>query len=180
MSNPFKQEVKTRSNYRHIYDNKVEPEHIFSLENDLFPSLQTNINNENINITSSFDFKTALETEVITEKDKKKEVKPGCVEISKGMNGKIEYNYGKHTSTIKSIDEEETNYYNNNINQIMVKAIDNMKDNWSKYKKNYDEIYGEGAYNEMYYLSPIYGSEYSDSETEEETDIEEEQNEEYY
>ena len=42
-----------------------------------------------------------------------------------------------------------------------------LVDNWNRYKLKYDEIHGEGAYTEAYYLEPIYGlaEDFSDTES---------------
>jgi hypothetical protein len=33
-----------------------------------------------------------------------------------------------------------------------------LANNWNKYKQQYDEIHGEGAYDLVYYTEPIYSS----------------------
>ena len=60
----------------------------------------------------------------------------------------------------------------NNINYCMNQEIEKMKYRWDKYKEKYDELNGEGAYDEKYKLSPIYDSEY-DTEDEEYEECEE-------
>lgn len=74
--------------------------------------------------------------------------------------------------TIKLSDNEEII---NAINNISFEIGYNMY----KYKKKYDELHGEGAYDRLYYLEPIYPN--LDKELEEEEKEEkEEQNEENY
>lgn len=84
-------------------------------------------------------------------------------------SNKIIYNYGSTIPTyIKKKQQEELE---NEPNYIMDKAVSMMKQNWDRYKRQYDVIHGEGAYNEVYVLPPVYGEEYdtdndsSDNET---------------
>jgi hypothetical protein len=163
-SNSYKRPIK-QNNVKKLYS----PKKTFLLDNNFFPNLQTNSNQEEYTETeelnkSSIDFKKALSNDITVENTKK--VKSGCVEISKGKNGKIQYNYGENTSPIKTTCEDDEDYYNKNINKIMIHTIDKMRQNWDSYKKNYDDLYGEGSYDEIYYTSPLYGSEYSDTESE--------------
>jgi len=192
--NPFKQKNNDRkttyknNNYINNFSKKnintnddIIPKTIFSLENEMFPDLQKNdFKKQDLEPieAKNVDFKTALATEIVVKE--KSYIKSGWVEISQGLNGKIQYNYGENTNQIKSIFEEDNEYYNKNINKIMSNAIDNMKQNWDNYRKKYDELYGEGTYDEIYHLTPIYGSEYSnsDNDTEEETDLDDDDN--YY
>ena len=81
------------------------------------------------------------------------------------ISNEIIWKYGPPTEyTIKLKKQEKLE---NNINYCMNKAIETMKVRWDKYEKEYDKIYGEGAYAEKYRLFPIYGPEY-DTESEDE------------
>ena len=57
----------------------------------------------------------------------------------------------------------------------MNKAIEIIQERWNKYKEEYDELNGEGSYDEKYSLSPVYGPEY-DTEYENEDAVDDEYN----
>ena len=62
--------------------------------------------------------------------------------------------------------QEDPNYIMNEIMYITHKI-------WLKHKTIYDNIHGEGAYDDLHYLSPVYDSDYDtdcDSQTEDDID----------
>ena len=48
-----------------------------------------------------------------------------------------------------------------------------MQRNWDRYQIEYDIIHGDGAYNEMYVLPPVYGEEYDDDSMSDSSDSDE-------
>jgi len=95
--------------------------------------------------------------------DNDKVVFPGYVEIT-FKNRQIIYNYGATTLYEKQMLAKEI--LENSPNYIMNKAIDGIKKNLERYKRDYDDIHGEGAYDDMYVLPPVYEPEYdSDVDT---------------
>jgi hypothetical protein len=115
----------------------------------------------------SFNFKdivnTRIEEEIINEKDI---IKPGWVQISKSKtSNEIIWKHGPLTPY--QIQQQKQEELENNINYCMNKAIETMKERWDKYEQEYDEINGEGAYDERFRSSPVYGPEY-DTESDDE------------
>ena len=55
----------------------------------------------------------------------------------------------------------------------MYNVVEAMKKNWYLNERIYDSIHGEGAYEERFRLTPVYGSEYEteSDEEEEETSV---------
>jgi hypothetical protein len=58
----------------------------------------------------------------------------------------------------------------NDLNYQMNTIIQNMKKCWDRYEREYDEVNGEGAYEERFRLPPVYTEEYDTDSNEEETD----------
>jgi len=94
---------------------------------------------------------------------KEKKYLDGWTYISK-VNGKI-VRYDHNISSLNE-EREKTPY------EIMDEAIYRMRTNWINYKINYDEVHGEGAYEEAHeFKNPIIYESDTDEETEsEETD----------
>ena len=61
------------------------------------------------------------------------------------------------------------------INYNMIKAVETMKSNWDNYEKQYDSIHGEGAFDDRFKLTPIYGPEYDTDYSIDEEDEEEDE-----
>jgi hypothetical protein len=131
---------------------------------DLFPELISN-NTTNTQLSDSTNFKdvlnTKVEIEIITNKNT---VEPGFVEITV-VNRKIITKCGPLTPSDKKFNEEAER--ENNVDYCMNNVIGVLDKLWKKYKEDYNSINGEGAYDELYYLPPVYGPEY-DNEIEEE------------
>jgi hypothetical protein len=118
---------------------------------------------------------TKIQEEII---DETKIINHGWVRISKSKtNNEIIWKYGPPTKfEIKLQKQEELE---NNINYSMNKSIEIIQERWDKYKEEYDELNGEGSYDEKYSLSPVYGPEY-DTEYENEDAVDDEYNYTYY
>jgi hypothetical protein len=135
-------------------------------EAENFPNMISNDNNTKNSNPQNFKDILLKQNELETI-EKKTFVKKGWVEIKANPNilGKIEYNYGSEKQYLNYEDEMRDFYSNNkNLTIHMNKAIEKMKIRWDKYKDDYNNEYGEGAYEELYYSTPIYGSDY-DSES---------------
>jgi hypothetical protein len=112
---------------------------------------------------SSTKFKDMLNT-VIEAPTHRQTVPPGWVKISK-QNNQIIYNYRPSITYLKKIqkkEEDEPDYVMNTI-------IRSIKKNWDRYKREYDEINGEGEYAERFSLSPVYF--HTESENEHTDDV---------
>jgi len=144
---------------------------------ELFPDLTINNNNNTTNtLKSATNFKQILTNVVEVQKPKKNPITPGWVSITM-INGNIVYENGPLTPfLIKQQKQEELQIEReNDLNYSMNMAINSMRKNWDRYENEYNEIHGEGAYEERFRLSPVYGPEY-DTESEEES-VEEESDE---
>jgi hypothetical protein len=80
-------------------------------------------------------------------------LKPGWIQISK-TDGQIVI-IDNSTSTKQEI---------TNLNCEMDNVIQKLQQNWLKHKVNYDSIHGKGAYDDLHYLTPIYGSDLDDDD----------------
>ena len=78
-------------------------------------------------------------------------VPPGWTQftIVKG-DWKFDIVHGEKTKRQLEMDQEEAPAY------IYNQLITTLSINWSRYKTQYDSIHGEGAYDLIYYLEPIY------------------------
>lgn len=106
-------------------------QHNFILTDEFFPILAPIVSNNNVNT----NFKDALEQDVIIEKSKT--LPSGWIEINKS-------------------EEEEEEEDNTNYNLLMNNIIKTTLDKHYNHKLNFDSINGEGAYDELHYLKPIY------------------------
>ena len=162
-NNPFKPQNVNFA--RHKYSKNVE----------LIPNKEIIVNNyENVEVSPiSTKFKDILNNVIKPEIEVNKiQVRPGWIEISKiKTSGKIIYNYGSTIpNDIKKKQEEELE---NDPNYIMDKAVTIMQRNWDRYQIEYDIIHGDGAYNEMYVLPPVYGEDYDDDSMSDSSDSDE-------
>jgi hypothetical protein len=146
----------------------------------LFPKLLTNVNttDNSYNVISSTKFKDIMTKIKIDEKSNGIDIDPGWVKLS-SVNGKTVIEYGPLTECMKKQKkiEEIKKQQEDDLNYNMFKAIEAMKANWDNYELQYDSIHGEGAFDDRFKLTPIYGPEYdtdSGMEDEEEDDYEEE------
>ena len=132
----------------------------FDLANEYFPDLvSTNEDSSNI-IQPNSNFKDILNTRNQTEiLPFQEHIEPGWVKITKSkINKEIIKNYGLPTEYeiyLKKQAELE-----NDLHYCMTRGIEKMKRGWEKYKENYDDFNGEGAYDEKYTLPSIYDSDY--------------------
>ena len=144
---------------------------------ELFPELIQNSNNSSENVSNATNFKDILNTQIEPEIDPNRNlVTPGFVEITV-VNNKFIMKHGPPTrSEIKMNARLERE---NNINFCMNNVIVALATQWTKYKEDYDTLNGDGSYDELYFLPPVYGPEY-DIDTEEETNDEQIHNESDY
>ena len=149
-----------RNSNNQFREAKIAPIIEFTVSDELFPLLNHTVTPSK---NTSTNFKDALnhQTEIgITENIT---LRPGWVQISKIDNNIVidQANIGAYDIKMQKIQElqEDPNY-------IMKRVVAIMQKKWIKYRIDYDNIYGEGAYNELHYLSPVYGSEYDTDDNE--------------
>lgn len=129
---------------------------------------------------SKTNFKDAVKNQIIPEiVDETKIIKPGWVKLSMLKSKNIILKeQGPLTKTQIALKRQEE--LDNDINYCINQEIEKMKHRWNKYKEEYDELNGEGAYDEKYKLGLDYGSEYdTDKEYEEEYEEEYDEYDEY-
>lgn len=115
----------------------------------LFPSLIP-MTKENDKANNTSNFKDALNQkhETLTEDNNKPKI--GWIQISRVNETQVIVDNSSHN--IEKNEEIE------DLNNAMNRAIQNLEQNWNKHRIIYDNIYGEGAYHDLHYLTPIYGS----------------------
>ena len=149
----------------------------FVSSQELFPELilkSNDITQDNNSKKKSDNYKNAINLHVEDSKNTtQNKINRGWIEI-KIVNGKIITTNGP-ISTYEIKKEKESNI-KNSPHFIMNKSIKLMQKNWNMYRDYYDNLYGEGSYNETYISSPIYGSEY-DTDSDEDYDDKHNQNE---
>jgi hypothetical protein len=136
-----------------------------------FPNLCTNLKQQPIvqQLPNAFSFKAAVgiqEDDIVTPNKCDNNVEPGWVQIH-SVNKQTIFKYGP------TLPHHNNNNNNNNDDKEydMNHAITLMSTNWEQYKTNYDEINGEGMYDDIHYLSPSY-EDTSETETELDNDSE--------
>lgn len=116
---------------------------------------------------------TSTLTEVEVEVIKSNPVIPGWTQYSIcKKTGKIEVLYGSKTRNQMEQEKEEAKM--NNSLYIYRQMVSSLEQNWARYKKQYDKIHGNGAYELAHYSEPVYpDDEYSfDGEPEKEKEKE--------
>jgi hypothetical protein len=121
------------------------------------------------NINENISFKDAINVfnnnDVNITINSENNIDPGWVQIHT-INKQIVFKYG-HNSTNNN-NEHTQKYVEHNMNN----AIATMSANWDKYRTNYDELNGEGSYDDVYYLSQNYEDTVSETEPELDNDSE--------
>lgn len=174
-NNMKNQNYRYRNNY---FPKKSEPKleklkEEFIMDEQLFPEMNIKENHQKtVQMNLECDFKTIIEKKIEHNENYDNEyenLKPGWM-LLKYKNK----TYGKIISKFKPLNEEpeETNYANN-VAKILV-------DKWEKYKKRYEEDYGEGSYDDYYnayYKNSPYGiPEYNFDDNDEDEDDDDESN----
>ena len=136
---------------------------------ELFPDLISKNNNTTNSVKTSTNFKQILTNVVEVQKPKKNPIPPGWVSITMSNNNIVYENEQLTPFLIKHQKQEQIQIEKeNDINYSMNIAINSMRKIWDRYENEYNEIHGEGAYEEKFRLSPVYASDYY-SESDEET-----------
>ena len=155
------------------YSKKEESKPIFDFTNENFPELISEKIDTIQQSKTLINFKDVLNTQIKQEIiDEKDIINPGWVQITKSkINNKIILKHGIPTEYGVQLKKQEE--LENDLNYNMNRGIEKMKYRWEKYKSDYDNMNGEGAYDEKYTLPPVYGSEY---DTEDETEYDSDDN----
>ena len=141
----------------------------FDLTNEYFPDLVSTKEDSSNIIQPNSNFKDILNTRNQPEiMPFQEHIEPGWVKISRS-NNEIIRNYGLPTEYEIQIKKQAE--LENDLHYCMTRGIEKMKRRWEKYKEEYDEFNGEGAYDEKYTLPSIYDSDYDiEDESDDDTD----------
>lgn len=135
----------------------------FSYKEELFPDLSVNkvgssVTNTINNNSKNYANIAATVNEVkIAEKNP---VLPGWIQYSKSNKKTTFFDVTYGDKTKRQIEQEQTQEKEeallNDPIYIHNKTMTTLANNWNRYKRQYDEIHGEGAYELAYYTEPIY------------------------
>jgi len=145
---------KSRNNrdYNKYKKNEVIKEVIFDINIEEFPELGLQKNSESTIACNEKKFSDIVKTINIIEEDNSNIIRPGWIIIAKNKeNGKIEVTNGEMTKFQKK--QQETSQ---NISYIMRQIYITLNEIWDRNISVYDAINGEGAYEERFYLPPVY------------------------
>lgn len=166
------------SRFKNSHPSKKPPVTKFVFCEQDFPSLNNNHIPTN---NSSSNYKNSINFEESNNNFQQNTIPPGCIEITK-INGQSCFKNGPLTpyqiniNNLKNYEE----YLINDPNYIMNNAISYMKNNWEKFRLEYDSVYGEGAYeNKFIYKNEYETDDESDTSSEIDNDFELELNDQY-
>lgn len=169
--NSYKTEKPTKKfrlpdDSRFKFPSKKEKLVEFNVSQTNFPELSENNISKVSPINSIPNFRGAVQKEVLKEEVEENTLPPGWV----GMK------WDKANHTIVRTQGEIGPYFKKSIIQtkreedpryIMSRAVNQMIHTWEIYKYNYEETFGEGAYEEVYQSKNIYEFEEEEDEYEE-------------
>lgn len=157
----------TNTNTNKFVSNDVKKEKKYNyIENDfpdLVPSKKVFIENEQ-NVDTKYATIAATTNDIIIVSNDVT-VPSGWIQYTKHKDkyGFI-VKYGDKTRS--QILQEQKDKLKSNPTYIHNHMIATLVDNWSRYKINYDNLHGEGSYDEIYYNEPIYSLEDFNSDVE--------------
>jgi hypothetical protein len=131
----------------------------FKYKEELFPDLIVNKAGSSINKkTNSKNYADIAATVNEVKKIEKNPVMPGWIQYSKSNKKTTFFDVTYGDKTKQQIEQEQRDALLNDSMYIHNKIISTLANNWNKYKRQYDEVHGEGAYDLIYYTEPIYPS----------------------
>jgi hypothetical protein len=138
----------------------------FDITNEEFPELASPANSASstdINVTEKItegkNFLDAINTVTIVEEDYDK-IKPGWIVIYRNKD-EYQINSTEGELTEYQLKEKEKAIAQDNPNFIMEQIHEELCNKWEKNIASYDCIHGEGAYEKVYYLPPVYDDFYN-------------------
>lgn len=156
----------------------------FNIITEEFPELTYTLNTTSIcdDQSQSKNFLDAINTVNIVEEVDDDKIKPGWIVICKDKdkdNNQIKITQGQHTEYQLKVKEKEA--LMDNPNYIMEEIHQELLKLWDKNVALYDSIHGEGAYEEVYYLPPVYDDfyKYEDSDNEDDDNFDGNEQDEY-
>jgi hypothetical protein len=130
----------------------------YNYKEELFPELSINkveptVTNNNNNSKKYADITATVNEVKIVEKNP---VMPGWIQYTKSNKKTIFFDVSYGDKTKRQIEQEKNDALLNDPIYIHNKTMATLANNWNKYKQQYDEIHGEGAYDLIHYTEPIY------------------------
>jgi len=155
-TNRFKFSEPQKNNH-FLYKDKSQS---YKYKEDDFPDIAS-VTKKTENVTRVEPKKylsAAVDINKTIDENKEDAVPPGCIKYEKHKNKRgLQVTYGDKL-------QKQTN------RKIKYIDLGPLVDNWNHYKLKYDEIHGEGAYAEAYFLEPIYKLDEDFSDTESDND----------
>ena len=109
-------------------------------------------------IENTLKFTDAVNTVIAEEIVEEAKVLPKWVSYSR-QNGTTIVNTGSYIIEKLRL-EKEQQILENSPNVLMKNVIDKLQKKWEQFKVEYDLIHGDGSYDNLYILPPVYGPEY--------------------
>ena len=109
-------------------------------------------------IENSLKFTDAVNTVIAEEIVEEAKVLPKWVSYSRQNGTTIVYTGSYILEKLKL--EKEQQILENSPNVLMNHVVDKLQKKWEKFKVEYDLIHGDGSYDNLYILPPVYGQEY--------------------
>ena len=130
---------------------------IYDYKEEAFPDLVSSnktLVNTSVVVTKKYSDITATVAEV-KKAQEENPVPPGWTGFTRSKgNWKFDIVHGEKTKRQLEMDQEDALL--NNPAYIYNQLITTLSKNWLRYKTQYDSIHGEGAYDLIYYLEPVY------------------------
>jgi hypothetical protein len=139
-----------------VKDTNLEKKINYDYKEEAFPELlvcnKSLVNTSDI-VTKKYSDIAATVNEI--KKVENNPVPPGWTQFTRSKgNWKFDIVHGEKTKRQLEMDQEEALL--NNPAYIYNQLITTLSKNWLRYKTQYDSIHGEGAYDLIYYLEPVY------------------------
>lgn len=159
------------NNRRYRDTDNIKKEKKYNYQEDEFPDL---VPSKKVLIETNQSVDTKYATIAATSNDiiivsNEVIVPPGWIQYTKDKD-KYDFIVKYGNKTRSQILREQKDKLKSNPTYIYNHMIATLVDNWSRYKLKYDEIHGEGAYDEIYYTESIYSSEDFNSDIESDRD----------
>jgi hypothetical protein len=171
MSNIFKTERKpnNRNNDRHYLSNSFRPKSEpvvkkFEIKEGDFPELRAEDPSQNAEKTSNenenvMQYKNAILKRDDAEDSPKNDLKPGWVKLYYNKNRKL---------VMEKYDD--INEFEEDFHTTAQRGIQRLIDKWETERIAYNNLYGEGEYERIYYMPRREDDNYSENDSDEETE----------
>jgi hypothetical protein len=150
-SNNYEGKSYTNHNYNKYAKNDVIKEVNFDMNIEEFPELISQKKDEPIILANEKKFSDIVKTINIIEENNNNIIRPGWIIITKNKESRnTEVTNGEMTEFQKKQELSQ------NMSYIMRQIDIALNEIWDRNVATYDKINGEGAYEETFYLPPVY------------------------